>query len=197
MSKIYVANHVTLDGVMQSPGRPDEDSRGGFTQGGWATAGSTSDVVAALQGRVVEAGGMRLLLGHRSYSEMLSHWNEAGGPFKEGLNAAPKYVASRSEATMLPWPNSTLLAGDVPAKIRALKAANGPDLCVMGSGQLIQTLLRHDLLDEFLLFIHPLVLGRGTRVFPEGCAPATLELVDHSTFRNGVCVARYAVLRAQ
>lgn len=193
MSKIYVANHITLDGVMQSPGRADEDTRGGFTHGGWAVPGSTGEVLTALQDRVVRAGGMRLLLGNRSYSDMLSHWNEVGGPFRDGLNAAAKYVVSRTASTSLPWPNSALLTGDVPGRVAALKAEPGPDLCVMGSGELIQTLLEHGLVDEFLLFIHPRVLGAGRRLFPDGGAAVTLELLSSSATGNGVCVQRYLV----
>lgn len=196
MSRIYVANHITLDGVMQSPGRADEDTRGGFTHGGWAVPGSTGEVLTALQDRVVRAGGMRLLLGHRSYSDMLSHWNEAGGPFRDGLNSAPKYVASRSGSTSLPWPNSTLLTGDVPREVAALKAEREPDLCVMGSGELIRTLLEHRLVDELLLFVHPLVLGTGRRLFPDGGAALKLELLSGLTAGNGVGVVHYLVAAA-
>ncbi|UYG15927.1 dihydrofolate reductase family protein [Brachybacterium huguangmaarense] len=193
MSRIYVANHVTLDGVMQGPGRVDEDTRGGFTRGGWAVPRSTEEVGAALQDRVRRAGGMRLLLGHRSYADMLGHWNAAGGPFKDGLNGAQKHVVSRSRTTALPWPNSTLISGDVAGQIAALKASGGPDLCIMGSGELVQTLLRHRLLDEVLLFVHPIVLGSGRRLFPDGGVPVDLELLTASAAENGVVVAQYRV----
>lgn len=134
---------------------------------------------------------MRLLLGRRSYDEMLGYWNEAGGPFKDGLNAAQKYVISRSESTSLPWPNSTLLTGDVVHDIAALKSEGGADLCVMGSGQLAQVLIRHRLVDEFLLFVHPIVVGAGLRMFPENGAAAEFELVDSRPLTNGVCIMRY------
>jgi len=193
MSKIYVANHISFDGVMQSPGRPDEDTRGGFSYGGWAEPGSTNEVLSALQKRVVQAGGLRLLLGRRSYSDMLSHWNKMGGEFTDGLNSAQKYVVSRSSAASLPWPNSTLVTGDVPRGVAALKADSGPDLCIMGSGQLIHTLLKHKLLDELLLFVHPLILGSGLRIFPDGGAAHKLELLNYSVANNGVCVQHYRV----
>jgi len=137
---------------------------------------------------------MRLLLGHRSYADMLAHWNAVGGPFKDGLNAAQKYAVSRSGSTELPWPHSTLVSGDVPGQIAALKEKDGPDLCVMGSGELIQTLLRHRLLDELLLFVHPLVLGSGRRLFPDGGEPVEVELLSESTAKNGVMITRYRVI---
>ena len=191
MSKIYDANHITLDGVMQSPGRPDEDTRDGFSLGGWAAPRSNEEVTAVLGRRATDSGGMRLLLGHRSYDELLTHWNTAGGPFKDGLNGAQKFVVSRSASTPLPWPNSTLVSGDVPAAIARLKAEGGSDLCIMGSGVLIQTLLEHRLIDELLLFIHPLVLGAGRRLFPEAGAAAEWELVSNSAAGTGVAIARY------
>ncbi|GAA4351781.1 dihydrofolate reductase family protein [Microbacterium rhizosphaerae] len=196
MSRIYVANHVTLDGVMQAPGRADEDARGGFSRGGWATARSNDEVATALGERVMKAGGMRLLLGRRSYDDMLTHWNAQGGPFKDGLNSAPKYVVSASASTTLLWPNSTLVSGDVSSQVAALKAADGPDLCVMGSGSLIQALLASDLIDEFLLFIHPIILGTGRRLFPDGGATADLRLLSTSSTSTGVAIASFAVRTA-
>lgn len=196
MSRIYVANHVTLDGVMQSPGRAEEDTRGGFSRGGWATPRSNDEIAAVLGERVVKAGGMRLLLGHRSYDDMLAHWNAEGGPFKDGLNSAPKYVASSSASTTLSWPNSTLVSGDVASGVAELKAGPGPDLCIMGSGALIQTLLAHDLIDEFLLFIHPIILGTGRRLFPEGGATADLSLLTTSATSAGVTIAHFEVRAA-
>ncbi len=191
MSKIYVANHITLDGVMQGPGRADEDTRDGFSLGGWATSRSTEEVTAVLGRRAADSGGMRLLLGRRSYDEMLTHWNTVGGPFKDGLNGAEKIVVSRSASTPLPWPNSTLVSGDVPAAIAGLKAHGGQDLCIMGSGELIQTLLPHRLIDELLLFIHPLVLGAGRRLFPDAGVSAEWELMSNSAASTGVTIAHY------
>jgi dihydrofolate reductase len=113
VSKVVVINSVTLDGVMQAPGRPEEDTRGGFTYGGWGEEYVDDQALAAIQARVAAGGGLQLLLGRRSYEDMLGYWNTQGGPFKDGLNNAPKYVASRTLREPLPWPNSTLLGGDV------------------------------------------------------------------------------------
>jgi dihydrofolate reductase len=191
MSRIYVANHVSLDGVIQAPGRADEDTRDAFSRGGWASAGMNDAVAAALQERVTQAGGMRLLLGHRSYDDMLGYWNTQDSPFKHGLNAAQKYVVSRSAATELPWPNSTLVTGDVVDEIRALRREAGVDLCVMGSGELVRTLLDHGLVDELLLFIHPLLLGKGGGMFPEGGIPGRLEQIRCDATSTGILIAHY------
>src|SRR5262245_61367165 len=132
--RIVVINHLTLDGVMQAPGRPDEDTRDGFAHGGWASAASGSPdpvIDAAMGARMAESDG--LLLGRRTYEDLLAHWNAEGGPFKDALNHASKYVASTTLAEPLPWPNSTLL-GDVVAEVGELRARPGRDLHVMGSG---------------------------------------------------------------
>jgi dihydrofolate reductase len=135
--RLVVINHVTLDGVMQSPGRPDEDTRGGFSHGGWAIAGGDEVMGHALGGRMGKADG-GLLLGRRSYEDMLASWNAQGGPYKDALNSAPKYVTSTSSATRLDWPNSTLVYGDIPAAVADLKQNSTGDLVIMGSGQLIR-----------------------------------------------------------
>ena len=189
MSKVVVINHVTLDGVMQSPGRPEEDTRDGFTHGGWASRNADDQLLAATYARVEEGGGLQLLLGRRTYEGMLGYWNTQESPFKEGLNNAPKYVASRTLQAPLPWPNSTLLHGDLAATVPELKRKLSGDLTVMGSGELIQTLVREDLIDEYLLFIHPLVLGVGRRLFSG--APAWLRLIESTTTTAGVVIARY------
>ncbi|MFL5797649.1 MAG: dihydrofolate reductase family protein [Actinomycetota bacterium] len=191
MGKVVVINAVTLDGVMQSPGRPDEDPRDGFTHGGWAAQYLDDQALAAVQARVAEGGGLQLLLGRRSYEEMLGYWNTRGGPFKDGLNNAPKYVASRTLREPLPWPNSTLLDGDVAEAVAQLKREVSGDLTVMGSGNLLQTLMRHDLIDEYMLSITPVVFGTGRRLFAEGSPPASFRLVDSTTTRTGVIITRY------
>jgi dihydrofolate reductase len=191
MSKVVVINHVTLDGVMQSPGRAEEDTRDGFTHGGWSSRNADDQVVSATYARVEEGGGLQLLLGRRSFEGMLGYWNTHDSPFKEGLNNAPKYVASRTLAEPLPWPNSTLLRGDVGDAVTELKRTLSGDLTVMGSGELIHTLMREDLIDEYLLFIHPLVLGTGRRLFGNGIPPASLTLVESATTKTGVVIARY------
>jgi dihydrofolate reductase len=191
VAEVVVINHLTLDGVMQSPGRAEEDTRGGFAHGGWGGRNSDQEVLAAVYGRVGESGGLRLLLGRWTYEEMLGYWNSQDSPFKEGLNNAPKYVASRTLREPLRWPNSTLLEGEADVAVAELKRTSDGDLFIMGSGDLIETLGRHGLIDEYLLVIHPLVLGTGRRMFAEGSAPADLRLVSSTVTGNGVVIARY------
>lgn len=191
MSQVIVINSVTLDGVMQGPGRPEEDTRGGFTLGGWAADTMNDEVQTEVNKRVAEAGGLRLLLGRRSYEGMLGYWNSQDHPFRDGLNNAPKYVASTTMRDPAPFPNTTLLTGDVPGAVSALKQQPGNDLVVMGSGGLLQTLMHHDLIDEYLLVIHPRVLGAGRRMFPDGAAPAALSLISAKPTSTGALVAVY------
>jgi dihydrofolate reductase len=189
--KIVVINHVTLDGVMQSPGRAEEDTRGGFSHGGWGSRSSDEEMLAAVYARVNESGGLRLLLGRWTYEEMLGYWNTQDSPFKDGLNNAPKYVASRTLREPLPWPNSTLLKGEVGDAVAELKQQASGDLIVMGSGELIRTLMRRGLIDEYMLVIHPLVLGTGRKMFADGVPPAALRLVNSETTAKGVVIATY------
>jgi dihydrofolate reductase len=189
MPRVVVINHLTLDGVMQAPGRRDEDTRGGFELGGWASSRMLGDeaIGAAMGARMASSSG--LLLGRRTYEELLSYWNTQDSPFKDALNDAPKYVASRTLREPMPWPNSTLLGGDVGGAVAALKKEPGGELQVMGSGELIQTLMRHNLIDEYLLLIHPLVLGSGRRLF--GDTGADLHLVGAKASPSGVVIATY------
>lgn len=191
MSEVIVINSVTVDGVLQGPGRAEEDTRGGFTLGGWAAPAMNDEIQGAVNARVAQAGGLRLLLGRRSYEKMLGYWNTQDHPFKDGLNNAPKYVASTTLREPAPWPNTTLLGGDVPSAVAALKRRPDNDLVIMGSGELIQTLMRHDLIDEFMLLIHPRVLGRGRRLFPDGGAPVSLRLVSARGTSTGALIAVY------
>ena len=191
MADIVVINHVTLDGVMQGPGRAEEDTSGDFAAGGWAAAGVDEVLMTAMNARVAEGGGMRLLLGRRSYEGMLGYWNAQDSTFKDGLNDAPKYVASTTLREPLPWPNSTLFADGVPDRVAELKKESEGDLFIMGSGELIQSLLSRRLIDEFVLFVHPLVLGTGRRIFPQGSTPTSLRLLDSKPTTTGVIVARY------
>ena len=197
MGRIVVMNHVTLDGVMQGPGRADEDTRGGFTQGGWGHRSATPDDAAsqAMGDRMTAGGGLAgWLFGRRTYEEVLATWNARGGPFKDALNNSPKYVASATATEPLPWPNSTLLRGDVVAALRALKAQSGGVLAIMGSGVLIGSLMAANLIDEYLLMIHPLVLGTGRRLFPGG-VPVSLRLTGSATTATGVLIATYEPAR--
>jgi dihydrofolate reductase len=179
---------------MQAPGRPEEDTRGGFTYGGWGEEYVDDQALAAIQARVAAGGGLQLLLGRRSYEDMLGYWNTQGGPFKDGLNNAPKYVASRTLREPLPWPNSTLLGGDVAEAVAQLKRNLTGDLTVMGSGELLQTLMRHDLIDEYLLLIAPVVFGTGRRLFADGSPSTSLRLIDSTTTNTGVIIASYQTL---
>jgi dihydrofolate reductase len=192
MGKVIVMNWVTLDGVMQGPGRPDEDTRDGFDRGGWAVAYSDEAMVAKMGERM---GGDRVFLfGRRTYEDLLATWNARGGPFKDALNTTRKYVASSNPATRLDWPNSTLLHGDVPAAVADLKRSSSANLVIMGSGVLIGSLMAGDLIDEYVLMIAPLVLGTGRRLFA-GRTQASLRLVDSSTTSTGVLIAMYEPAR--
>jgi dihydrofolate reductase len=197
MGRIVVMNHVTLDGVMQGPGRPDEDTRGGFTQGGWGGRSATAGDAAgkAMGDRMAAGGGLAgWLFGRRTYEGLLAYWNAQGGPFKDALNNSPKYVASTTLEEPLPWPNSTLLRGDVVDAVRALKAQSGGVLAIMGSGVLIGSLMVANLIDEYLLMIHPLVLGTGRRLFPEG-VHVPLRLTSSVATATGVVIATYEPAR--
>jgi dihydrofolate reductase len=193
MGRVVVMNHVTLDGVMQGPGRPDEDTRGGFTLGGWGTRSVTPDDATgkAMGERMTAGGGMAgWLFGRWTYENLLSTWNDRGGPFKDALNNLPKYVTSTTREEPLPWPNSTLLRGDVRDEVGMLKAQTSGVLAIMGSGTLIGSLMAAGLIDEYLLMIHPLVLGTGRRLFPAG-VQASLRLTGSVTSATGVVIATY------
>jgi dihydrofolate reductase len=192
MGKVIVMNGVTLDGVMQGPGRPDEDTRDGFERGGWAVPYSDEAMVAKMGERM--GGDRAWLFGRRTYEQLLTSWNARGGPFKDALNSIHKYVASSNPAARLDWPNSTLLHGDVPAAVADLKQSSDTNLVIMGSGVLIGSLMAADLIDEYLLMIAPLVLGTGRRLFAGG-TPASLRLLDSSTASTGVLIATYEPTR--
>ncbi|HVC38977.1 MAG TPA: dihydrofolate reductase family protein [Candidatus Dormibacteraeota bacterium] len=188
MGKVIVMNSVTLDGVMQGPGRPDEDTRDGFELGGWGIPYGDEAIVAKMGERMGE--DRAFLFGRRTYEQLLTSWNSRGGPFKEALNSAHKYVASTNPEASLDWPNSTLLHGDVPAAVAALKESSDTNLVIMGSGVLIGSLMAADVIDEYLLTIAPLVLGRGRRLFVGG-TQASLRLVDSMSTSRGVLIATY------
>jgi dihydrofolate reductase len=189
MSRIVVVNNVSLDGVMQAPGRPDEDVRGGFAHGGWA-APYFDAVMGEAMGRRMAVPGA-LLLGRRTYEDFASYWpKQTDNPFTPVLNERRKYVASTTLGEPLPWSNSTLLKGDVAQAVAELKEGD-EDLGILGSGELIRSLMRHDLIDEYVLSIHPLVLGSGRRLFPDDGPMAKLRLVDATTTTTGVVIATY------
>ncbi|HEV2638958.1 MAG TPA: dihydrofolate reductase family protein [Actinocrinis sp.] len=190
MRKIIAVENMTLDGVMQAPGRPDEDDRDGFDRGGWA--GAYNDEV---MGRTM-AGHMKaeteLLFGRRTYEDFYSVWpNRTNNPFTDVLNNTHKYVASTTLTEPLPWQNSTLLQGDAVEAVTALRHQPGPDLVILGCGDLVQSLRHHNLIDEYLLLIFPIILGKGRRLFPDGAAAANLRLVDSIATTTGVIIATY------
>jgi dihydrofolate reductase len=189
MSKIIVFNSVTLDCVMQAPGRPDEDRRGGFTHGGWGAPYADEESGKLAAESMHSTGAM--LLGRRTYEDLLPHWNKAGGPFKDMLNNIPKYVASTTLKEPLPWPNSSLLSGELTKAVAALRRKDGKDIVVLGSGDVVRKLLAKQLIDELILLIHPLVLGDGQRLFDDGVPGAVFELADTRTTTTGVIAATY------
>jgi dihydrofolate reductase len=193
MRKLIVTEWMTLDGVVQAPGAPDEDHAGGFKHGGWHLRYfddiSRKWVVANLN----EAGGF--LLGRRTYENFAAHWPKASEEeqvIARPLNSKPKYVASTSLKEPLSWQNSSLLKGDVPEAVQALKREDGDDLHVIGSTQLVHTLIEHDLVDEFRVMIDPLVLGGGKRIFRDDGARRPLRLVDSKVTTTGAILATYA-----
>jgi dihydrofolate reductase len=189
MSRLVVVCSLTLDGVMQAPARPDEDRRGGFEHGGWALPYNDA-VMAERMGQGMTQGGS-LLLGRRTYEDFYRVWpHRRDNPYTEVLNNAQKYVASTTLAEPLPWRNSMLLPGDAADAVARLKQQPGRDLVVLGSGALIQSLIRRDLIDEYTLLIHPLVLGSGRRLFPDRTF-AALRLTDSLTTTKGVIIATY------
>ncbi len=189
MRRVTVTEHLTLDGVMQAPGRPDEDTRGGFEHGGWAVP-NNDEVMARVMGGGMARGGS-LLFGRRTYEDFYGFWpHQKDNPFTDVLNDVEKFVASRTLTEPLPWNNSTLLEGDAADAVKELKEQPGEDIGVLGSGELVQSLIRHQLVDEYLLMIHPLVLGSGRRLFPEG-VHSSLRLVDSVPTTTGVVIATY------
>jgi len=190
VGKITVINNVTLDGVMQGPARPDEDTRGGFTHGGWAIPYQDS-VLAKKMGEMMASGNGSLLLGKRTYEDFYSVWpKRTDNPITQHLNQVQKYVASTTLKEPLPWQNSVLLGGDAADAVAALKRQDGGDLAVLGSGELIKSLIRRRLIDEYILLIFPIALGSGRRLFPEG-EVVRLRLVDSLTTTTGVIIASY------
>jgi dihydrofolate reductase len=193
MGELTAVESLTLDGVMQAPGRPDEDTRGGFDQGGWAVP-YTDEVMGRAMGERMGGGGA-IVLGRRTYDDFAGYWpKQQDNPYTEVLNRTQKYVASRRLEEPLPWENSTLLEGDAADAIAKLKGET-EHLTVLGSGELVGQLMRRGLVDEFLLLIHPLVLGTGRRLFPDG-ASARLELADSRTTTTGVVIATYRAVQA-
>jgi dihydrofolate reductase len=189
MRRLIVSTFLTLDGVMQAPGGPEEDDSGGFTQGGWSVNYWDDQM-----GQVMSAAmsvPFDLVLGRKTYDIFAAYWpnapEDAGG---KPLNDATKYVASRGQPT-LAWSRSVLIDGDAAEGVAALKEQDGPELQVHGSGNLVQTLMRNDLVDEYRLWVFPVVTGAGKRLFSEGTIPAGLKLVDSKVSTTGVVIGTY------
>ena len=189
MSRLVITNNLTLDGVMQSPSHPDEDRRGGFEHGGWA-APYADQVMADFMAKRIEKGGT-MLFGRRTYEQFASYWPHQpdDNPYAAVLNNRQKYVVSTTLSDPLPWAKSARLDG-VEAVARLKEELSG-DMGVLGSGELAQALMRHGLVDEYVLSIHPLVLGSGRRLFPEGSPFAKLRLVDSVTTTTGVVIGTF------
>lgn len=190
MRKLKAMSFVSLDGVMQGPGGQDEDRSGGFEHGGWAVPHFDQHTIDVISTHTQRASG--LVLGRRTYDIFAATWPLADDddPIGATMNSVPKYVASRT-ATEVSWQNSTLLSGDVPEAVRALKRTDGDELQVHGSIGLLQTLLEHDLVDEFHVFVFPVLVGSGTRLFGAGTIPARLKLADVTRFDGGVVATTY------
>jgi dihydrofolate reductase len=188
--KVRVINHMSLDGVIQSPSGPDEDRRGGFDQGGWAVP-NNDEVMARVMGEGMAEGGP-LLFGRWTYESFSGYWpHQQDNPVTDVLNASRKYVASTTLTDPLPWMNSTLLEGDAAEAVAKLRAQPGGGIGILGSGRLIHSLMRHNLIDEYQLLIHPIVLGSGLRLFPDGGPTSKLQLVDSVITTTGVVIATY------
>ena len=193
MRKVVAATFISLDGVMQAPGGPQEDPTGGFKYGGWLVP-YWDDAMGQAMGKIFGVP-FDLLLGRKTYEIFAAHWpyisdDADHAPIAKKFNAVTKYVATNSLKD-LTWHNSVILGGNAAAEVARLKQQNGPDLLIQGSALLIQTLLANDLIDEFKLLIFPLVLGPGKRLFGEGTKPAALTLVDSKTSTTGVTLNTY------
>jgi dihydrofolate reductase len=197
MHRLIVWEGMTLDGVMQAPARPDEDRRGGFEYGGWALP-YPDDVSNRAAAQSMAGTGGALLLGRRTYEDFYSVWpNRGDNPFTEKLNNTLKYVVSRTLREPLPWMNSRLLGGDLAEAVAGLKAQLDGDIAVLGSGELVQTLMQHNLIDQYVLSIFPLTLGKGRRLFADGTTYAKLRLVDVKPTTTGVLIATYEPAESQ
>ena len=186
MRKLIVNTNLSLDGVMQAPGGPDEDPTGGFRHGGWAVTYFDDEMMR----QMADSAPYELLLGRGTYEIFAAHWPYDEGPIADHLNGTRKHVASTT-LERVEWSNSTLITGDVAENVAALKREDGPEIQVHGSPGLIQTLLEHDLIDEYRLWIFPVVLGAGKRFFGDGTTPGALTLVSSQVSGSGVTVNTY------
>lgn len=192
MRNLFVSEFLTLDGVMQAPGASDEDVEGGFQHGGWQLAYFDDVFAESMNETMANTGGF--LLGRKTYELFAAYWptaKEEVGEFADVMNEMPKYVASRTLRGPLEWQNSTLLGGDLGEAVKKLKEEDGKDLQVIGSGNLVRSLIERDLVDSYRLMIHPVVLGSGKRLFGEGSPRIPLRLVESTTSGTGVLILTY------
>jgi dihydrofolate reductase len=189
MARIVVSAFLSLDGVMQAPGGEDEDRSGGFEHGGWQGAYWDDVAGRALDESLATTDG--LLLGRRTYDIFAGYWPTSTEEPAEQLNSLPKYVVSTTLEEPLAWNNSSLIKDDVPSRLAKLKELPGRDILVFGSGELVQTLMENDLVDEYRLMFHPLVLGSGRRLFREGSPRTGFRLVDSTVSSTGTLIATY------
>ncbi|MEN4040945.1 MAG: dihydrofolate reductase family protein [Anaerolineaceae bacterium] len=187
MRKLIVLEHITLDGVIQSPGGPDEDTNGGFAYGGWI--GAYSDAILGTTLRKQMNQPFDLLLGRTTFEIWESYWPQHADAWP-GVNMATKYVASNTR-TSSEWQPSVFLNGDIAEKVARIKQQQGPDMNVWGSGNLIQTLFKHDLVDAFWMMIYPITLGSGKRLFADGTIPAAFKMTESTVTPNGVIIVNY------
>jgi len=187
MRKIIVLEHISLDGIIQAPGGPEEDTSGGFAHGGWI--GAHSDAVLGTALRRQMNSPFDLLVGRVTFEIWEPYWPNHVDAWT-GVNAATKYIASNTR-TSSPWQPSVFLSGDIVEKIAAIKQQPGPDLHVWGSGNLLQTLIKHDLVDTFWLMIYPITLGGGKRLFDHGAIPAAFKITESQVTPNGVMIVNY------
>ena len=192
MRKLIVSEFLTLDGVMQGPGDSDEDRSGGFDEGGWQLSYFDDIFAKVVTEGIAGAGGF--VLGRKTWEIFAAYWPNAPEEERgvgDPLNKLPKFVASTTLEEPLSWENSHLIKGDVADELNRLKGQQGKDLMVIGSGNLVQTLIRQDLVDEYQLMFHPVILGSGTKLFQDGYEKRPLELVDSTVTTKGVVIATY------
>ena len=192
MRKLIVLEHITLDGVIQAPGGPDEDTGGGFKYGGWITPYSSEELGMALRRQMNIP--FDLLLGRNTYEIWAPYWPQHADVWPNA-NAATKYVPSNS-LTSGEWQPSVFISENIAEKVARIKQQQGPDLHVWGSGHLIQTLLKHHLIDTFWLMIYPITLGDGKRLFADGTVPASFLVRESKVTSNGVIIGNYALAGA-
>ena len=187
MRKVVVLEHISLDGVIQGPGGPEEDTSGGFTHGGWISSYSDEVLGKALREQMNKS--FDLLLGRKTFEIWEPYWPQHGDVWPN-VNLATKYVASNTRIAS-DWKSSVFLSGDVASEVKKLKQQDGADLHVWGSGNLLQTLIKHDLVDVFWLMIYPITLGSGKRLFADGAIPAAFKVTESTTTSKGVIIVNY------